>query len=675
MTRSRRSLPPGCFLSFERLERREVLASVSGIKFADLTGDGFSPDDVPQGGVTIELFLDDGDGVFDPAGDLLLATDVTDAITGGYQFDNLATGRYFIREQVPAGSIQTGGPAFYTVDVLGDDAFSSGAPIDDFESPSPGETFFINAFNLDPTLLKHVTSGALGGERDVFIDVLGTANPISASGQVGFDGTGGFFTFATAAPGTMAVLEYDGVDADSPGPPASLINAEGLSADVTAGGTATGVRLDFETLEAGLLQTELDVEIRATGPGGAAATFTGAIPESIGPSIFFVPFSSFTTSGGFSFENISSLEFIFNSSGVPDVDFQLDFVGAAIAGPGGFNFANAAQLSALAGCVFVDANNNGVVDAGEAGLPGVTITLTGTDDLGNEVLLTTVTDSDGNFRFDNLRPGTYKLTETQPANFVDGQEVLGSLGGTVTNDMFSDIVLPAGIVGVDYCFGERGRGDVSKQDFFASAPPGSVFFVDALFRRVLGRPGSLEDIVSWSNTINAGVSMAQVADAFFDSVERKTGVIGDLYEQYLGRAADAEGLRHWIAVWDATGSLEQIQASIIASPEFFASSGGTDEAWVLALYQNLLGRSASSAEIGFWTNRLAAVDTRDIVLGFLFSDELRLASITSWYASDLDRPPDPGSAQFWLSQLRQGLTPDDVRVRLLVSAESLARFG
>jgi hypothetical protein len=111
--------------------------------------------------------------------------------------------------------------------------------------------------------------------------------------------------------------------------------------------------------------------------------------------------------------------------------------------------------SSLSGTVFEDFNNDGEVDFGERGIPGVTIHLTGTDDLGNAVEQCMETDADGAYYFLNLRPGNYYLTETQPAGYTQGIDTVGTAGGSlVATDQFF-VVLGAGVNGLNYNFGER----------------------------------------------------------------------------------------------------------------------------------------------------------------------------------------------------------------------------
>lgn len=112
-------------------------------------------------------------------------------------------------------------------------------------------------------------------------------------------------------------------------------------------------------------------------------------------------------------------------------------------------------LSSLSGFVYVDTNNDGVFQGTETPISGVIVKLTGTDDLG-AVSLTGTTTSTGYYEFTDLRPGTYQITETQPAAYADGKDTIGTPGGTTANDVFSDIAVVPVINGINNNFGERG---------------------------------------------------------------------------------------------------------------------------------------------------------------------------------------------------------------------------
>jgi hypothetical protein len=121
-------------------------------------------------------------------------------------------------------------------------------------------------------------------------------------------------------------------------------------------------------------------------------------------------------------------------------------------------------LSSLLGTAFVDFNDDGQVDFGESGIANVLITLAGTDDLGNTVSQSQMTDSDGAYVFLNLRPGTYSITEAQPAGYARGTDSVGTAGGTLTaTDQFS-VPLSVEVNGLNYNFGEQpsGTGPLNK---------------------------------------------------------------------------------------------------------------------------------------------------------------------------------------------------------------------
>lgn len=130
--------------------------------------------------------------------------------------------------------------------------------------------------------------------------------------------------------------------------------------------------------------------------------------------------------------------------------------------PAGFDGVNnnfgELRPASLEGTVFYDGSptgyNNGVQDAGEPGIGGVTVQLNGVAFNNQPFTMNAVTDANGHYKFDNLPPGTYQIVELQPVAYMDGKDSLGSLGGSKTNDVFSAISLPAGGQGVKYDFGE-----------------------------------------------------------------------------------------------------------------------------------------------------------------------------------------------------------------------------
>ena len=184
------------------------------------------------------------------------------------------------------------------------------------------------------------------------------------------------------------------------------------------------------------------------------------------------------------------------------------------------NFGEIAAAS-IAGRVYADNNNNGTVEATETGLGGVTLTLTGTNDLGAAVSASTVTDATGNYSFPGLRPGTYTVTEpTQPAATVNGITTPGTVAGTSVGaatpvatlpSAISAIVLPLGGASIANNFGEIGNSPdlrVSK----SHAPTTLTVGKEAVATIVIRNAGQLATAGTYtvSDRLPTGLTLAAV---------------------------------------------------------------------------------------------------------------------------------------------------------------------
>jgi len=79
--------------------------------------------------------------------------------------------------------------------------------------------------------------------------------------------------------------------------------------------------------------------------------------------------------------------------------------------------------SSIGDRIWQDSNANGIQDAGEPGLSGVTVTLY--NDIGTEID-TTVTDGNGNYLFEDILVGTYTVGITVPASWVISPYLAGA---------------------------------------------------------------------------------------------------------------------------------------------------------------------------------------------------------------------------------------------------------
>lgn len=198
-------------------------------------------------------------------------------------------------------------------------------------------------------------------------------------------------------------------------------------------------------------------------------------------------------------------------------------------------------------------------------------------------------------------------------------------------------------------------------------------YVAAIYHDVLGRaidPGAKAFVAT---ELQQGDSVFDISAQIADSNEHFADLIQSDYAKFLGRGAEAAGVDAWLSLGAMDRPDEYLEAKILASDEFYARVGATNEGYVDALYGALLGRPADAAGEATWLEQLESGASRfQISLAFAESPERERLRVVDDYLQVFHRQGDDPGIAFWTSQLAAGKSNEDVLAGLVDSPEYFA---
>jgi len=199
----------------------------------------------------------------------------------------------------------------------------------------------------------------------------------------------------------------------------------------------------------------------------------------------------------------------------------------------------------------------------------------------------------------------------------------------------------------------------------------NAVYVAAVYLDVLGRAPDPGGLAYWDHLLDSGTAVSSVAAAIAHSDEYyQNFVIRPAYSNLLGRTADAGGVKYWTTQMDAGVMDQELEADLVSSPEFYANAGGTNTAWIDAVYKLLLGRAPDASGENYWNSQLAAGQTlNQVAQGIAGSQENNTQLINDDYFHYLGRVADSGGLAYWLGQFADGSTNEDVIAGFTGSAE------
>lgn len=203
----------------------------------------------------------------------------------------------------------------------------------------------------------------------------------------------------------------------------------------------------------------------------------------------------------------------------------------------------------------------------------------------------------------------------------------------------------------------------------AAAGAGDACFVMRAYDVFLDRDATVGEITTWVNRFDSGTGRWKLPDELANSDEWLDVEITKIYRQALDRDPSSADLAYWSPRLRAGEPVTRIASLVFGAPEFHTRAGGTDAAFVSALYDRILHRTPSSGDLAFWVDQLSRRTAGSVAADFMYSRESRTDRVIVLYLVILGRVPDPSGQAYWVDQLAR---VNDVR--LAASLASSAEF-
>jgi hypothetical protein len=209
-------------------------------------------------------------------------------------------------------------------------------------------------------------------------------------------------------------------------------------------------------------------------------------------------------------------------------------------------------------------------------------------------------------------------------------------------------------------------------------------FLMQVYRDLLGREVDGAGFGGWTGLLDRGVSRSQVVSMIEDSEEYHVRLINSIYLQYLGRAADINGLAMGLGIlatphepFGQGGGVNRLRSIILGSPEYYARRGGsTDSGFIQALYQDVLKRMPDpSGETGLEQFLADGGSRTEAARRFLVTLEAGGALTTQLFNQYLHRTPSSDELiPYEFAFLREELNELDATAVIVGSPEYFARI-
>jgi hypothetical protein len=219
-------------------------------------------------------------------------------------------------------------------------------------------------------------------------------------------------------------------------------------------------------------------------------------------------------------------------------------------------------------------------------------------------------------------------------------------------------------------------GAFEPQSPAATGPSANGVYVENLYETLYNHTANgVSQATTYVNQLaNGTTTPATVVLQIETTQEYRTALVRGLYQTYLHRAATSQELQAGLNTLNGGGTIEQVSVSIVDLPEYFQLHGSTNDAFVFAIINDVLGRVPTASELSSTVQALnSGLTTRMTVATNLFAgQEYRTDLVRSYFLQDLGRLPTAAESATYVTRLNLGIHDEVVNADLLGLPETFA---
>jgi hypothetical protein len=204
----------------------------------------------------------------------------------------------------------------------------------------------------------------------------------------------------------------------------------------------------------------------------------------------------------------------------------------------------------------------------------------------------------------------------------------------------------------------------------SASPLTDTNFIQQVYLDVLDKPAD-PTALALGLGILASNSRQVYALSILDSNEYRTDLVSTYYQSFLSRLPSSGDASSGLLLLSGGGRDQELQATLLGSPEYFAHQGNDNAAFVNSLFSTLLNRPGTSLEVLPFVSLLtsASATRMQVASELLSTTEYEQDLLNSYLQQYLHRGFSSGLDSAFLSQLETPVANEVVQSEILGGQE------